>query len=105
LVARPRPLEVLDFEVLRFAWARLPVRLLAADFRVDLRVEAAEELVLLLLGSFAFPLLVVFPRLVVVRVSRETLGANWNACILRPVIWPNATWRTGHGGKGNSTPR
>jgi hypothetical protein len=60
-------LEVLDFEVLRFAWARLPVRLLAADFRVDLRVEAAEELVLLLLGPFAFPLLVVFPRLVVVR--------------------------------------
>jgi len=39
---RPRALVVRDFEVPRFAWTPLLVRLLAADFRVDLRVEAVE---------------------------------------------------------------
>ena len=50
-------MEVRDFEVPRFAWTPLLVRLLAADFRVDLRVEAVEP-VFLVLVRFAFPRLV-----------------------------------------------
>jgi len=54
LLARP---PTLDFEVLRFTRAPLPVRLLAAAFRVDLRL-AAREPVLFVLVRFAFPRLV-----------------------------------------------
>jgi hypothetical protein len=64
LLGRPRPLEVLDFEVPRLARAPLPVRLPAAVFRVDLRVAAAD--LLPPAERFAFArLVVVLPRLAV----------------------------------------
>src|SRR4029079_8804766 len=59
LVERPRSLAVLAFAVLRLACAPLRGRLLAAAFRVDLRVAAAEP-VLLVLGRFAFARLVAY---------------------------------------------
>jgi hypothetical protein len=64
LLGRPRPLEVLDFEVPRLARAPLPVRLPAAVFRVDLRVAAAD--LLPPAERFVFArLVVVLPRLAV----------------------------------------